>query len=172
MGCGKSWLGSCARPCALELSALLFAAGFAEKSGEIWPFLMILSIWFHPGFTIIFAVSCFCSQSHTPSAAFTKPSPPKIPSAAQNQGQNPRWAQGEALGWDKNWMLKLRSSQGQCHSVPGAAGAAGQGSGELCTQSSNIDTQYLSIGIHEAPACSRSTAAHPQVSSLWCFFSL
>lgn len=146
--CGKSLLGSCVRPCALKLSALLFAAHFAEEFGEIWPFFdgcpfgFSLSSWSFFCILLLLTVphpQCCLYQTITTSNPTCSPAQPET-------GANLRWARGEALEWDKSWTLKLRSSLGSAESqgqvVTGAPGAAGL-RGALSAHRSSILIQNI-----------------------------
>lgn len=151
---GKSSLGSCAELCALKLSALLFAARCAEKLSEIWPFLVIVllvSVWIRDHFCCIL----LWLTVPRPQCCLYKPSPPKIPPAAQPSLKSAAKSQvgtGRSPGMGQGLDVEAQVQPGLCwnprtggHSRLGLRWALGA----TCKQRCNIYPEYLLLGIHE-----------------------
>lgn len=134
------------------------------------------SVWFQLGSVIIFAVSRFCHSPTPPVLPLPKITTqnPSEPSPAWRQEQNPRWAQGEALGWARSWfwtsgaLLEPKARWAQ-------VSLGLQGSGGLSEAPAHREPMFIQNIYHLvflSPCLFQEHCCIPTGISLWCFFSL
>lgn len=158
-------------------SLVLFAARLAEKSGEIWPFLMTVLL-VPCSFLRDLAFAPSPTRPVLPLQTITAQNPTCSPAQPESRSKIPG-GHRENPGMGQELDLKLRCSLGSAESqgrvVTGVPGAAGQGSGGLWVEPAprgSIFIQNIYPLVFMSPCLFWERCCIPTGISLWCFFSL